>query len=830
MSVRIQFRRGTAAEWTSANPTLATGELGYEVDTAAIKIGDGVTAWASLAYGAVSEAYVADAIAGVVGLAPDALDTLNELAAAIGDDANFIATIGETISQAEDSAIAHADSILGDHNSDQTGIHGIADTSLLETKSGAQTKANIAQGNAASYTDSAVAALVDSSPGVLDTLNELAAAIGDDADFASTVSANIATKLAYIIGTASDLGAANAVTYANTIYIESDTNYARIGDGITEYNDVTWIGKSYADFVVDTHAGLEDNVHGIADVTDLVISSQLAVVNDALGDHESKTIDVHGIADTSDLLVTVDLTIHSADTTAVHGIADTSLLAVTSDISTAVTEHNADTTAVHGIADTSLLVLTEDLAAYQTTSAASTMQGTIDEKADIDGPTFSGTVELPATTSIGSISAVELGHLNGTISNIQTQMDAKLASASAASTYAPLDSPTFIGTVVLPSSTSIDGVSAVEIGYLSTATSDVQVQIDTKAPTASPTFTGTVSGVTPAMIGLGSVDNTTDLAKPISTATQTALDAKLNLAGGTLTGPLLLAADPTQALGVVTKQYADSISQGLRIHEAAQAATTANVDLSTGLVDSTVIDGVTLATGDRVLVKAQTDASENGIYVTAASGAASRALDFDEPLEMSGGDFVFVLGGTLYDNTGWVKTSGDVVTVGTDELEFTQFSGAGSVTAGTNLEVSGTQISLAADPTLVDATITTLDVTNLVFPDGTTQTSAGVVSLTTFTEKTASYTLDALPHQDAVVEMNSESATTFTIPANSTLAWPVGASMDIMQTGAGQVTVSGASGVTVNFTPGNKLRTQWSSCTIMKRSTDSWILFGDLTA
>jgi hypothetical protein len=805
MSVRIQFRRGTAAEWTSANPTLATGELGYEVDTAAIKIGDGVTAWASLAYGAVSEAYVADAIAGVVGLAPDALDTLNELAAAIGDDANFIATIGETISQAEGSAIAHADSILGDHNSDQTGIHGIADTSLLETKSGAQTKANIAQGNAASYTDSAVAALVDSSPGVLDTLNELAAAIGDDADFASTVSANIATKLAYIIGTASDLGAANAVTYANTIYIESDTNYARIGDGITEYNDVTWIGKSYADFVVNTHAGLEDNVHGIADVTDLVISSQLAAVDDALGDHESKMIDV-------------------------HGIADTSLLAVASDISTAVTEHSVDTTAVHGIADTSLLVLTEDLEAYQTTSAALTMQGTIDEKADIDGPTFSGTVELPATTSIGSVSAVELGHLNGTISNIQTQMDAKLASASAASTYAPLDSPTFIGTVVLPSSTSIDGVSAVEIGYLSTATSDVQVQIDTKAPTASPTFTGTVSGVTPAMIGLGSVDNTTDLAKPISTATQTALDAKLNLAGGTLTGPLLLAADPTQALGVVTKQYADSISQGLRIHEAAQAATTANVDLSTGLVDSTVIDGVTLATGDRVLVKAQTDASENGIYVTAASGAASRALDFDEPLEMSGGDFVFVLGGTLYDNTGWVKTSSDVVTVGTDDLEFTQFSGAGSVTAGTNLEVSGTQISLAADPTLVDATITTLDVTNLVFPDGTTQTSAGVVSLTTFTEKTASYTLDALPHQDAVVEMNSESAITFTIPANSTLAWPVGASMDIMQTGAGQVTVSGASGVTVNFTPGNKLRTQWSSCTIMKRSTDSWILFGDLTA
>lgn len=65
MAVRIQFRRGTAAEWDSANPTLAAGELGYEVDTSAIKIGNGVTTWSALGYSAVSEAYLQEAISGL---------------------------------------------------------------------------------------------------------------------------------------------------------------------------------------------------------------------------------------------------------------------------------------------------------------------------------------------------------------------------------------------------------------------------------------------------------------------------------------------------------------------------------------------------------------------------------------------------------------------------------------------------------------------------------------------------------------------------------------------------------------------------------------------
>jgi hypothetical protein len=83
---------------------------------------------------------------------------------------------------------------------------------------------------------------------------------------------------------------------------------------------------------------------------------------------------------------------------------------------------------------------------------------------------------------------------------------------------APLASPTFSGTVSLPATTSIGDVSSTEISYLNNATSEIQAQIDLKAPLLSPTFTGTVNGITKTMIGLGNVDNTSDLDKPVSSA------------------------------------------------------------------------------------------------------------------------------------------------------------------------------------------------------------------------------------------------------------------------------------------------------------------------
>ena len=154
---------------------------------------------------------------------------------------------------------------------------------------------------------------------------------------------------------------------------------------------------------------------------------------------------------------------------------------------------------------------------------------------------------------------------------------------------------------------------------------------------------------------------------------------------------------PNNSTDAATKGYVDAVSEGLHIHEAAQAATTVNISISNDLQVGDVIDNVTLAAGNRVLVKNQNTASENGIYVVQPTGAAIRAADFDQPAEVDGGDFIFVTGGTINDNTGWVQTSTGVVTIGTDPIYFTQFSGAGTYLAGYGLYLDGNTFTANAN-------------------------------------------------------------------------------------------------------------------------------------
>ena len=140
--------------------------------------------------------------------------------------------------------------------------------------------------------------------------------------------------------------------------------------------------------------------------------------------------------------------------------------------------------------------------------------------------------------------------------------------------------------------------------------------------------------------------------------------------------------------------------------------------------------------------------------------------------------------------------------------------------------------SLAAKAPLAGPTftgLTTVSASGIAFTDGT-QTKEGVPSRTPIVQKTASYTLSELSERDTLIEVNSASGTTVTIPLNSAVAYPVGTSIDVLQTGAGQVTIGATGGVTINATPGFKLRTQWSSATLFKRATDTWVIFGDLTA
>ena len=95
--------------------------------------------------------------------------------------------------------------------------------------------------------------------------------------------------------------------------------------------------------------------------------------------------------------------------------------------------------------------------------------------------------------------------------------------------------------------------------------------------------------------------------------------------------------------------------------------------------------------------------------------------------------------------------------------------------------------------------------------------------------QTVSYTL-VLSDASKLVEINSGSANNLTVPLNSSVAFPIGTQISLLQVGAGQMTVVATGGVTINATPGLKLRAQWSSATLVKRNTDTWVLVGDLSA
>jgi hypothetical protein len=150
---------------------------------------------------------------------------------------------------------------------------------------------------------------------------------------------------------------------------------------------------------------------------------------------------------------------------------------------------------------------------------------------------------------------------------------------------------------------------------------------------------------------------------------------------------------PTDATDAATKAYVDSVTEGLHIHESAVAATTINVNLANALEAGDTLDGITLAEGNRILVKNQTTTSENGIYVVQASGQPTRATDFDTATEVDSGDFIFVYSGTVNGSTGWVQTN-KPATIGTDPILFTQFSGAGTYLAGNGLTLTGNSFSI----------------------------------------------------------------------------------------------------------------------------------------
>jgi hypothetical protein len=458
----------------------------------------------------------------------------------------------------------------------------------------------------------------------------------------------------------------------------------------------------------------------------------------------------------------------------------------------------------------------------------------------------------------------------------------------------------------------------------------------------------------------------------VTSAIQTQLDDKLSKTGGTMTGALTLSADPSSSLHAATKQYVDNTASGVVAKPSVLGATTANIDATysngTAGVGATLTHntngafpaeagGVTgWAVGKGILVKNQTNKAHNGRYFVSDMGSAStpyvltRCTYCDEASEIPGA-YIFVQGGTLA-GTGWIQVVADPATfvVGTDNIDVFQFSGSGTITAGTGITVSGNQVSinttttadlstaqtltnktisganntltvrLANDvsgtlpianggtgattastaaaallpaqasnsgkylttdgsgtlswgtvsgylaPTLGStsigsgATVTTIAGLTLTSPvlntptltlSTSTSTTEGVIAWNSTLDKIivgdgttarefasstmvtnaqgASYTT-VLADKDKIIEMNVGSANNLTIPLNSSVAYPIGTVINVVQTGTGQTTVVATGGVTINGTPGLKLRAQWSAASVIKRAENTWVLLGDIAA
>jgi hypothetical protein len=434
-----------------------------------------------------------------------------------------------------------------------------------------------------------------------------------------------------------------------------------------------------------------------------------------------------------------------------------------------------------------------------------------------------------------TLSVTELNYVDGVTSAIQTQLNNKQA--------------------------TVANVSDAEIGYLDGVTSAIQTQIDAKAPLASPTFTGTVtlpSGtVTSGMILDGTIA-TADIADSAITSAKIADSAvtSAKIATGTIVNEDInssAAIDWTKlaissTVSAIEAGYLDGVTGPIQTQLDGKQATVANVsDIEIGYLDG-VTSSIQTQLGNKQAVVANvsdveigylygvTSAIQTQINAKLASAtAASTYAPLASPALTGTPTATLAVTGTnttQIATTSFVQQELAVLTTGAPAAlntldELAAALGDDANYAATITTALGLKAPLAS-PTFTGTV--TLPAAGIVFTDGT-QAKEGVPSRTPIIQKTAAYTLSALTERDSLIEVSSATGVTVTIPTNTAVAYPIGTSIDILQTGAGQVTIAPVDGtVTVNATPGLKLRTQWSSCTLFKRAANTWVVFGDLTA
>lgn len=337
----------------------------------------------------------------------------------------------------------------------------------------------------------------------------------------------------------------------------------------------------------------------------------------------------------------------------------------------------------------------------------------------------------------------------------------------------------------------LDGatLTTTELNYVDGVTSAIQTQLDTKSPSANPIFTGTVSldtGVNIVFEGatannhettLSVVDPTADrvISLPDADGTLARLENKLHdfaLATASVdlnNQKITNLADPVGAQDATNKRYVDAAVVGIDWKPSVRLATTEAITLATGLENGDTLDGVALATGDRVLVKDQADGTENGIYVVAVSGAPTRSTDADTAAEITASFAVFVEEGTVNADSGYTLTNNGTIIVGTTALTFTQFTGLGQITAGAGLTktantldvIGGDGITVNANSVVIDRVVVVTKYATSI-GDGTATSYTVTHNLNTRDVIVSVYE-NASPYAEVMLDVEHATATTITI-------------------------------------------------------------------
>jgi hypothetical protein len=231
-------------------------------------------------------------------------------------------------------------------------------------------------------------------------------------------------------------------------------------------------------------------------------------------------------------------------------------------------------------------------------------------------------------------------------------------------------------------------ISNTEFGYLNGVTSAIQTQIDTKLTASNNLSDITTASTARTNLGLGTM------------ATQSA--SSVAITGGSITGM----GSPSSGSDVTTKTYVDNLVAGLKTRIITRVSTTANIDLTADLQNGDTLDGVTLSTGDKVLVKDQTTATQNGIYDVVASGTATRNTDYDTVAELAG-QLVIVQEGTVGADRIFLCTTDNSGSIGSTDITFTRVtpSNTGTVTSVAVADSGSSEFTITGSPITASGTI-----------------------------------------------------------------------------------------------------------------------------